>query len=101
MKIHEPQYSDVSFLFVYFNTNAYDPETLLDDLSSMPLEDQQKAKADLEFLIGEHRLGSLDFRAATTCTAKSEEAAHAFFKTVYEYAFEGGDEPSVTDYWDR
>ncbi|WP_298362589.1 hypothetical protein [uncultured Litoreibacter sp.] len=101
MKAHEPLYDDISFLLVYFNANAYDPERLTEDLASMPVVDQEQAKQDLMFLLKEDRLGSSEFYAATSCSARNEVAARAFFEDVFKYAFEGGEEPSISEYRNR
>ncbi|WP_226553570.1 hypothetical protein [Celeribacter naphthalenivorans] len=41
------------------------------------------------------------FLFTTACKARDEQSARRFFEDVYKYAFEGGEEPDVTDYWDR
>jgi len=101
MTLHRPQYSDISFLLVYFNVNAYDPEQLSEDLASMPTLDQEKAKADMAFLLSEHRLGRAEFHTATSCIAKDDVFARRFFEDVYRFAFETGEEPDIASYWNR
>jgi hypothetical protein len=44
MTPHHPQYCDISFLLVYFDANAYDPEQLSENLASMPTLDQEKLR---------------------------------------------------------
>lgn len=94
----EPKYSDISFLLSYFNANAYDPELLPDDMSRSPASLWEKSKADFQFLLKNNRLGMRDFYRATACYAKDEETASRFFRDVYKYAFEAGEEPDLYDY---
>ncbi|WP_281859418.1 hypothetical protein [Litoreibacter halocynthiae] len=101
MTFHQPQYSDISFLLLYFNANAYDPEQLTEDLASMPALDQEKANTDMAFLLSEHRLGLAEFHTATSCTAKDGVFARRFFEDVYRFAFENGEEPDISKYWNR
>ena len=101
MTLSPPQFGDVSHLFTYFNANAYGPEQLIEDLPTMPNTLQEKSKSDLRYLLDSNMLYADDFYEATACKAKDEASARKFFEDVYKYAFEGGEEPDVTDYWDR
>ena len=96
--MHRPTYKDISHVLVYFNVNAYSPEELPKDFAKMPELDRNKARSDMLELLKEGGLSAADFYSATACSARNEETAQKFFRDVFAYAFEGGEEPDVSDY---
>ena len=94
-------YEDISHLTVYFNANAHDPEQLLVDLQKMSDQALMLSRQNMSHLISTRQLGVAEFKRATACTARDEISAQRFFEDVYNYAFEGGEEPDLTNYWNR
>lgn len=101
MNLESSTLGDISFVLVYFNANAYDPEQLIFDLKEIPAEEYEKAKDIMSYLLEKRRLGAREFREATAATARDDATARLFFGDVYRYAFEGGAMPDIADYWNR
>lgn len=84
-----------------FNVNA----ALADDVphfcDKMTAEETNEIRMEFLRFLDNDWLGKDDFYNATACSARDEETARQFFRDVYAYAFEGGGEPDVTDYWSR
>ncbi len=93
--------NDLNTLNSHFNANAYDPEDLPSFLQSISIERKTALKKELILFLKESETFSHAFYEATACTARDEKSARRFFEDVYKYAFEDGEEPDITDYWDR
>lgn len=93
-----PNYNDISAILAYFDANAYTPEVLIEDLAQTPEATVVSMRESMEILISEDMLGMQEFKKTTACEAKSEDAARAFFREVYRFAFENGSEPDLTEH---
>lgn len=85
----------------HFNVNAALADEVPSYIESLALEDREAVRMEFRKRLELGLLGARDFRRATACTARNEDSARRFFEKVYAYAFEDGEEPDVSDYWDR
>ncbi|WP_157779748.1 hypothetical protein [Celeribacter ethanolicus] len=88
-------------LIGHFNVNVAMSDDVPILIQSLSEHKREELKAEYERRLKYNLLGMDDFRWATACVAKDEKSARRFFEDVYKYAFESGEEPDVTDYWNR
>ncbi|TNE66315.1 MAG: hypothetical protein EP336_10610 [Rhodobacteraceae bacterium] len=85
----------------HFNVNVAMSDEVPKLVNSLPRESYENVKAEYARRLKHQLFGTDDFYDATACDARDKQSARQFFEDVYKYAFEGGEEPDVTDYWDR
>ena len=88
-------------LIGHFNVNVAWSDEVDEYLKNFADERVEALKREYMIALRNQKLGKEQFYRATSCKARDEQSAHRFFEDVYKYAFEGGKEPDVTDYWDR
>ncbi|WP_226553568.1 hypothetical protein [Celeribacter naphthalenivorans] len=93
--------TDFLTLVGHFDVNVAMSDDVPIYIRSLSEEEYARLKERYKYNLQHKLLGVTDFRRATACTARDEQSARRFFEDVYKYAFEGGEEPDVTDYWDR
>jgi hypothetical protein len=91
-------YESITNILVYFNANAHDPEQLITDLEAMDKHHVDQLQNNMNYLLSKEELGATEFYRATSCSPRNEYAAKQFFKNVYAYAFDNGEEPDIDDY---
>lgn len=91
----------VRAIAAHFDVNVAMSDEVPKYIQSLSTEDREKVRLEYKHRLDKKLLGSAEFRRSTSCKARDERAAQKFFKAVYAYAFEGGEEPDVTDYWNR
>lgn len=84
-----------------FDVNAGLADELPAYIAKLSEQELLALKAEYEDRLMTGHLNAAEFRNATACSAKDEDSATRFFTDVHKYAFEGGEEPDVTDYWNR
>ena len=93
--------TDLITLIGHFDVNVAMTHEVEYYLSHLREEDRIALQREYQIQISECNLGLDQFYDATMCNAKDEASARRFFEDVYKYAFEGGEEPDVTNYWNR
>ena len=88
-------------LISLFNVNVALTDQVEYYISKLREEDRITLQREYQVQLAEGNLGLNQFYEATACKAKDEDSARKFFEDIYKYAFEGGDEPDVTNYWNR
>ncbi|TNE66313.1 MAG: hypothetical protein EP336_10600 [Rhodobacteraceae bacterium] len=88
-------------LLSLFNANIDLPDEVGGYLNSISFEKRERLQVYFKDRLQRKLFGLDEFLRATACDARDEQSARRFFEDVYKYAFEGGEEPDVTDYWDR
>ncbi|OKH89534.1 hypothetical protein [Thalassospira sp. TSL5-1] len=101
MNIYPNPQNDLKDLLGHFNVNVAMSDELAEYLAPYSASDKEALRQEFELQLKENRLAADEFRRFTACSACNEETARQFFKDVYAYAFEGGEEPDVRDYWNR
>ncbi len=97
-----PEIEDrLATLLAHFNVNVAMSDEVEEYLDPFPTADKEALRQEFELRLKDNLLGAAEFRRFTACRARDEETARRFFKDVYAYAFEGGEEPDVRDYWNR
>ena len=99
--MNKKNYQKISHILVYFNANDYNPDKMLEDIQLFDKSFLEETKNEMIFILRNDEFDKNDFYYATACEARNKESARQFFKDVYAYAFEGGEEPDVRDYWNR
>ena len=87
-------------LLYHFNVNFAASDEIAEYLAPFPTLRKEAVRQEFELRLKENLLGAAEFRRFTACSTH-EEKARQFFKDVYAYAFEGGEEPDVEDYFGR
>ena len=85
----------------HFNVNVAISDCVNEYISKMLPDDRKNLQNEYSAHIDNGDLDASQFYRATACDAKDEASARKFFEDVYKYAFEGGEEPDVTNYWNR
>ncbi|WP_143181948.1 hypothetical protein [Thalassospira sp. TSL5-1] len=101
MNISPKAQGDLKDLLGHFDVNVAMSDEIEKYLAPFPASRREAVRQEFELQLKEHRLGATEFRRFTACSARDEKTARQFFKDVYAYAFEGGEEPDVRDYWNR
>ncbi|QDC10932.1 hypothetical protein FHY55_17560 [Oceanicola sp. D3] len=83
----------------HFNANVDRPDELPEYLESLTELNRQELKNEFKNALDKDLLTEREFYDATACDPASKDSARAFFESVYRYAFEGGEETDLTDYW--
>ncbi|WP_143181947.1 hypothetical protein [Thalassospira sp. TSL5-1] len=91
---------DLEDLLGHFNVNVAMSHKVTKYLAPFPASRKEAIRQEFELKLKENRLGAAEFYSATACSTHEEEARQ-FFRDVYAYAFEGGEEPDVGDYLSR
>ncbi|WP_298362586.1 hypothetical protein [uncultured Litoreibacter sp.] len=84
-----------------FNVNVALADEVPDFVKGLSAKDQAALREEYLDHLENDRLNEEAFNLATSCTARSREMAQIFFEKVFKYAFEEGEEPEVTQYWNR
>jgi len=84
----------------HFNVNVAMTDEVPRFVQEMDENEREEVRQEYKRRIKERFYGMNDFYDATSCLARDEKSARKFFEDVYKYAFEGGEEPEVGDYWD-
>ena len=92
---------DLRDLLGHFDVNVAMSHKVAKYLAPFSASDKEALRQEFELRLKENLLGAAEFRRFTACNARDEKTARQFFKDVYAYAFEGGEEPDVRDYWNR
>ena len=92
---------DLETLLGLFDANIYMSDEVHEYLAAFSDERIAKLKEEMGTLLKNDHLGAEEFRRTTACMAKSDASAKQFFKDVYDYAFENGEEPEIADYRNR
>lgn len=85
-------------LLGHFNVNIDWGDEVPTYLAGLSVEDRTTLRGEFGLALRHNKLGAAQFRSATAKSARDENAAQLFFRDVYAYAFEGGEEPYVPDY---
>ena len=93
--------SELETLLGLFNVNVALSDRVPHFCDKMTVEKTNRIRSEFLNYLENGWLGEKDFYDSTACSARNEESARQFFKDVYAYAFEGGEEPDVRDYWNR
>ncbi|QDC10926.1 hypothetical protein FHY55_17530 [Oceanicola sp. D3] len=91
---------DFYTLLMHFNANLTISDELPDYVESLGELDRQALQQEFKTALEKDLLTERDFYKTTSCDPASKESARAFFESVYRYAFEGGEETDLTDYWE-
>ncbi|QDC10936.1 hypothetical protein FHY55_17580 [Oceanicola sp. D3] len=86
-------------LLMYFNANVSISDRLPRFVESLSELDRQALQQEFKTALEKDLLTERDFYKATSCSPASKDSARAFFESVYRYAFEGGEETDLSDYW--
>ncbi|KZB51063.1 hypothetical protein [Thalassospira xiamenensis] len=92
---------ELQTLLGLFNVNVALSDKVPKFCDKMTEQKANQIRLEFQRYLNNDWLGEKDFYDATACTARDERAARQFFRDVYAYAFEGGEEPEVPDYWSR
>ena len=101
MNIAPEAQGELKDLLYHFNVNVAMSHKVAKYLAPFSASDKEALRQEFELRLKENLLGAAEFRRFTACSARNEETARQFFKDVYAYAFEDGEEPDVADYWNR
>ena len=93
--------SELETLLGLFNVNAALSDRVPHFCDKMTVERTNRIRSEFLKYLENGWLGEKDFYNSTACSARNEKSARQFFWDVYTYAFEGGKEPDVRDYWNR
>ncbi|QDC10929.1 hypothetical protein FHY55_17545 [Oceanicola sp. D3] len=84
---------------MYFDANLTKLDELPEYVENLSELDRQAHQQEFKSALDKDVLTERDFYNATKCDPASKDSARAFFESVYRYAFEGGEETDLTDYW--
>ena len=93
--------SRMTTLLGLFDVNAGLSDEVPNFVRKLPKDDLEILRREYQQHFERGTLDALRFRRATACAAKDEKQARQFFEDIYKYVFEGGEEPDVTNYWNR
>ncbi|WP_143181946.1 hypothetical protein [Thalassospira sp. TSL5-1] len=85
-------------LLAHFNVNVAMSHKVAKHLTPLPASEKEALRQEFKLRLKENLLGAAEFRRFTACSARDEKTARQFFRDVYAYAFEDGEEPDVADY---
>ena len=88
-------------LMHHLNVNIPWSEELPEHVAKLSVSRKESLIYEFRELLEHGSLSKESFLRFTACDAKDEASAKRFFEDVYNYAFEGGEEPDLTNYWNR
>ena len=98
MNISPKAQGDLRDLLGHFDVNVAMSDEVAEYLAPFPASRREALRQEFELRLKKNLLGADEFRRFTACSTH-EEKARKFFRDVYAYAFEGGEEPDVEDYF--
>jgi hypothetical protein len=84
-----------------FDANVALSDEVQSYVNSLNSEARLNLHEEFSQALKRNSLGCEEFYSATSCIARNEKLAQKFFKDVYAYAFENGEEPDIENYWNR